>query len=66
MVRKVSLCGGGPCRKIEIEEVDVRPAGGTDSQDDPKKPGAWEREISRVGKGGFMYTQTADFWIEGT
>ena len=28
--------GGGPCRKVEIEKVDIRPAGGKDSPDDPK------------------------------
>ena len=31
---------GGACQKVEIEEVDVRPAGGKDSQDDPKNPDA--------------------------
>ena len=40
-----------------MEEVDVRPAGGKDSQDDPTKPDAWEREISRFGKGGaYVYS----------
>ena len=29
---------GGPCRKVEVEEVDVRPAGGKDNPDDSKIP----------------------------
>ena len=42
----------GQCGKIEIEEVDVIPAGGKDSKDDPRNPEAWEKEISKIGKGG--------------
>ena len=37
---------GGSCRKVEVEEVDLRPV------DDPKDPGAWEKEINKTGKGG--------------
>ena len=36
---------GGPCRKVEVEEVDRR------SVDDPKDPEAWE-EIGKAGIGG--------------
>ena len=44
---------GGPCRKVEIEGVNVRPAGGgEDSKDDPKNSDAWEKEIGKIGKGG--------------
>ena len=37
---------GGPCQKVEIKEVDVRPV------DDPKDPEAWEKEIGKEGVGG--------------
>lgn len=48
---------GGSCRKVDIVEVDVRPPGGKDRQDDHKNPDAWEKEISRVGKGGaYVYS----------
>ena len=36
----------GPCRKVEVEEVDLR------SVDDPKDPEAWEKEIGKSGIGG--------------
>ena len=37
--------------------MDVRPTGGKDSQDDPKNPDAWEKEISRIGKGcAYVYS----------
>ena len=32
---------GGPCQKVEIEEVDVRPV------DDPKELESWEKEIRK-------------------
>ena len=31
---------------MEVEEVDLHPV------DDPKNPEAWEKEISKTGKGG--------------
>ena len=37
---------GGSCRKVEVEEVDLRPV------DDSKDLEAWEKEISKTGKGG--------------
>ena len=40
---------GGPCRRVEIEEVDVRPCGGPESEKDPEE---WEKEIGKAGKGG--------------
>ena len=40
---------GGPCQKVEIEEVDVRPRGGKESE---KEPNEWEKEIGKAGKGG--------------
>ena len=43
---------GGPCPKITIEEVDVRPTGGKGSDQDPDKPEAWEKEIGKAGNGG--------------
>ena len=40
-----------------MEEVDVQSASGKDSLDDPKNPDAWEKEVSRVGKGGtYLYS----------
>ena len=36
----------GPCQEAEIEEVEVQP------MDDPKDPGAWEKEIGKEGVGG--------------
>ena len=39
---------GGPCQKVEIEEVDVRPSGGKESEKDPEE---WEKEIGKAGKG---------------
>ena len=44
---------GGPCQKIEIEEVDDRATGTKGSEkSDPENPDAWEAEISRAGIGG--------------
>ena len=40
---------GGPCQKIEIEEIDVRPAGGKESEKDPEE---WEKGIKKAGIGG--------------
>ena len=40
---------GGPCQRIEIEEVGVRPSGGKESEQDPD---AWEQEIGKAGRGG--------------
>ena len=31
---------GGPCRKVDIEEVYVRPTGGKGSENDPEDPDA--------------------------
>ena len=42
---------GGPCRRTTIEEVDVRPPGGRDSEQDPNDPKAWENEISKADLG---------------
>ena len=33
--------------KVEVEEVDARPLGG--SEQDPEKPDAWEMEIWKAG-----------------
>ena len=42
---------GGPCRKVEVEEVDVRPV------DDPKDPEAWEKEIMKEGaEGAYVFS----------
>ena len=44
---------GGPCQKIEIEEVDVRPIGVKGSgKDDQEDPDARETETSKAGSGG--------------
>ena len=43
---------GGLCRKVDIEEVDIRPAGRQGDQGDPEDPEAWEKEISKTGEGG--------------
>ena len=51
---------GGPCQKIEIEEIDVRPIGVKGGairvkggeKNDPEDPDAWEAEISKAGIGG--------------
>ena len=43
---------GALCRKIEIEEVDVRPSGGKGGGQDPQCPEAWEKEIGKAGRGG--------------
>ena len=48
---------GGPCQKVEIEEVDVRPCGGKGSNQDPEDPEAWEREIGKAGVGcAYVYS----------
>ena len=45
LTRAVSIhCGGGPCRKVELEEVDLCPVEG------PKDPDG--KEISKAGIGG--------------
>ena len=40
---------GGTCPRIEIEEVDVRPTRGKESEKDPE---AWEKKIGKAGIGG--------------
>ena len=40
---------GGTCPRINIEEVDVRPTGGKESEKDPEE---WEKEIRKAGIGG--------------
>ena len=49
---------GGPCQKIEIEGVDVRPTGAKGSEkNDLEDPDAWEAEIRKAGIGGaFVYS----------
>ena len=37
---------GGPCQRIDIEEVDVRLSGGNESEQDPDR---WEQEIGKAG-----------------
>ena len=39
---------GRSCRKIEIEEVDIRPTGGKGSEQDPEDQEAWEKEIGKA------------------
>ena len=34
------LLWGGPCRKVEVEEVEVEPMGGKGSKEDPGDPHA--------------------------
>ena len=44
---------GGPCQKVQVEEVDVRACGAKGSENnDPEDPDAWEAEISMTGKEG--------------
>ena len=43
---------GGPFRRVDIEEVEVRPCGGKGSNQDPEDPEACEREIGKAGLGG--------------
>ena len=43
---------GGPCRKVDVKEVDVRLTGGKGSDQDPEKPDAYEKEIGKTGIGG--------------
>lgn len=43
---------GRPCRKMELEEADVRPTGGKWSENDPEDSDTWEKEICRAGAGG--------------
>ena len=48
---------GGPCQRVKIEEVDIRPSGGKDSKQGPEDPEAWEREIGKAGLGGaYMFS----------
>ena len=49
---------GGPCQKVEIEEVDVRPSGAKGSEkNDPEDPDVWEAEISKAGRdGAFVFS----------
>ena len=42
---------GGPCQKVDIDEVDVRPTGGKGSDQDPEDPDAWEKEIGKAVRG---------------
>ena len=42
---------GGPCQKVEVEEVDLR------SVDDPKDPEAWEKEIGKAEiEGAYIFS----------
>ena len=44
---------GGPCQKIEIDDVDVRPIGAKGGEkNDPEDPEAWDAEIRKAGIGG--------------
>ena len=44
---------GGPCQRVVIEEVDLRPCGVKGGENnDPEDPNAWEAEMSKVGFGG--------------
>ena len=43
---------GGICQKTKIKEVDVRPTGGRESEQDPEDQEEWEKEIGKVGIGG--------------
>ena len=43
---------GGPCRKMGVDEVDVRPTGGKGSEQDPADLAAWENEIGKAERGG--------------
>lgn len=48
---------GGPYQKVEIDEIDIRPAGGKGSQNDLEDPEEWEAEISKAGAGrAFIYS----------
>ena len=40
---------GGTCPKINVEEVDIWPGGGKESEKDPEE---WEKEIRKAGIGG--------------
>lgn len=43
----------GPCRKLEIEEVEVEPG----EKEDKRDPDAWKSRISTAGAGGaFVYS----------
>ena len=57
---------GGTFQKIEIEEVDVRPGGGKESEKDPEE---WKKEIGKAGIGGaYIYSNGSLLWngnIEG-
>ena len=56
---------GGPCQKIDIEEVEVRPSGGKGSEQGPERPDAWEKEIGRQGEEVLTFSRTAAFWKQG-
>ena len=44
---------GGPCQRVEVEEVDLRPCGVKGGEkNDPEDPDAWEAEIGKAGFGG--------------
>ena len=45
---------GGPCQKVNIEEVDLRSSGAKGSEQNPNDQDAWEREIRRAGVGGAL------------
>ena len=48
---------GGPCQRIDIKEVVVRPCRGKGSGEDPGDPKACEKEISRAGIGrAYVYS----------
>ena len=40
---------GGTCPRTDIEEVDVRPTSGKESEKDPEE---WDKEIRKAGIGG--------------
>ena len=44
----------GPCQKVNIDEVDLKPSRAKGSEQDPDDPDAWEMEIRRVGVGGAL------------
>lgn len=48
---------GGPCLKVDIKEVDVKPSGAKSSEQDPNDPGGWETEIQKAGAGvAYIYS----------
>lgn len=44
----------GPCRKVDVEVIDIRLTKGKDGGDknEPEDPDGWEAEISKAGAGG--------------